>query len=77
MVVHAALARRAGFHIDRAPIAKAEFLTALTAELRQLGSALDRLILPHAQPVPLPIETIASSLERKPGLNRPGPSPAP
>ena len=77
MTVHADLARRAGFHIDWAPIGKTEFLTALTAELRAPGSALDTLILPHVKPGPLPTERTATSLATNPGLNRAGASPSP
>lgn len=77
MTVHADLARRAGFHIDWAPIGKTEFLTALTAELRAPGSALDALILPHVKPGPLPTEQTATSLATSPSLNRAGASPSP
>lgn len=77
MVVHADLARRAGFHIDWSQIGKPEFLTALTAELRKPGSALDALLLPHARSGPLPTEHAAASLARNPGLNRPSSSPSP
>jgi len=76
MTVHADLTRRAGFHVDWTAIAKPEFLTALTAELRQPGSALDALLLPHVRPSPLPTERAAVSLARNPGLNRSGPSPS-
>jgi cell filamentation protein len=77
MTVHADLARRAGFHIDWAPIGKAEFLTALTAELRAPGTALDALVLPHVRPGPLPTERTATSLASNPGLNRASTSPSP
>ena len=77
MTVHADLARRAGFHIDWAPISKTEFLTALTAELRAPGSALDALIVPHMRPGSMPTERSADSLATNPGLNRPSPSPSP
>ena len=77
MTVHADLARRAGFHIDWAPIGKTEFLTALTAELRAPGSALDALVVPHIRPGPLPTERTAASLASTPGLNRVSPSPSP
>jgi len=77
MTVHADLARRAGFHVDWAPIGKTEFLTALTAELRAPGSALDALIQPHVKPGPLPTERTATSLAANRGLNRAGASPSP
>lgn len=76
MTVHADLTRRAGFHVDWPAIGKAEFLTALTAELRKPGSSLDTLLLPHVQPGPLPTERAAAGLARNPGLNRSGPSPS-
>ena len=77
MTVHADLARRVGFHVDWAPIGKTEFLTALTAELRAPGSALDALIQPHVKPGPLPTERTATSLAANRGLNRAGASPSP
>ncbi|WP_186374239.1 Fic family protein [Roseomonas gilardii] len=76
MTVHAELTRRAGFHIDWSAIGKAEFLTALTAELRKPGSSMDALLLPHVRPGPQPTERAAAALARNPGLNRPGPSPS-
>lgn len=77
MTVHADLARRADFHIAWADIGKAEFLTALTAELRKPNSALDALLAPHIKPGPLPTERIAAALAGSPELNRSGPSPSP
>ena len=77
MVVHADLSRRAGFHVDWTSIGKAEFLTALTAELRKPGTALDRLLHLHVRPGPLPGERTAVGLACNPGLNRPSSSLAP
>jgi cell filamentation protein len=77
MTVHADLARRADFHIDWASIDKAEFLSALTAELRQPKSALDALIVPHIKPGSLPTERIAITLASNPGLNSAGASSSP
>jgi cell filamentation protein len=77
MTVHADLARRAGFHIEWARIGKTEFLTALTAELRAPGTALDALVVPHIRPGPLPAERTATSLASNPGLNSPSTSPSP
>ena len=76
MTVHADLTRRAGFHVDWTAIGKAEFLTALTAELRKPGSSMDALLLPHVRSGPLPTERAAASLARNPGLNHSGPSPS-
>ena len=76
MTVHADLTRRAGFHVDWSMIGKAEFLTALTAELRKPGSSMDALLLSHVRPGPLPTEHAVASLARNPGLNRSGPSPS-
>ena len=77
MTVHADLARRADFHIDWAPVGKTEFLTALTAELRAPGTALDALVLPHVKPGPMRTERAAARLAANPDLNRPSPSPSP
>ncbi len=81
MTVHADLARRAGFHIDWPAISKAEFLPALTEELRKPGTALDRLLAPHVVQGAMPRSSTAAQLEANPGLNptgRPsGPSPSP
>jgi cell filamentation protein len=68
MTVHADLARRAGFHIAWQDIAKAEFLPALTTELRQPGRALDKLLAPHIRPGPLPTAQAATGLRTNPGL---------
>lgn len=79
MTVHADLARRAGLHIAWQDIAKADFLAALTAELRQPGRALDALLGPHIRPGPLPTAQAAGGLSTNPGLtsvsrSKPGPS---
>ena len=76
MTVHADLTRRAGFHVDRTAIRKPEFLAALTAELRQPGTALDALLLPHVRPGPVTTDHAALNLKQNPGLNRSGPSPS-
>lgn len=76
LAVHSDLTCRAGFHVDWSAIGKAEFLTALTAELRKPGSSMDALLLPHVRPGPLPAEHAAARLARNPGLNRSGPSPS-
>ena len=77
MTVHADLSRRASFHIAWQEIGKAEFLAALTAELRQPGKALDTLLAPHIRPGALPIAKAATGLQRNPGLSSMGPSSSP
>ena len=68
MTAHADLARRAGFHVAWQDIAKADFLAALTAELRQPGRALDTLLGAHIRPGPLPTAQAATGLRANPGL---------
>ena len=86
MTVHADLSRRANFHIDWPRIGKQDFLTALTAELRQPGSALDSLLAPQVKPGPMPLLVAGNALRINPDLNpsgpakkaaSPGPSPSP
>lgn len=75
------MARRAGFHIAWHEIAKKPFLEALTAELRQPGSALDALVAPHIRGGPPDLSTTAAQLAANQGINpvsasavaRPGP----
>ena len=79
MTVHADLARRAGFHIDWQAIGTPSFLAALTNELRQPGTAMDRLLAPHIVSGALPIERIREQLITHSDLNagdRAEPSPS-
>lgn len=81
ITVHTDMARRAGFHIAWHEIPKRPFLEALTAELRQPGSALDTLVAPHIRSVPPDLSTTAAQLAANQGINpvsaragaRPGP----
>lgn len=87
MTVHADMTRRAGFHIAWPDIGKAEFITALTDELRAPGTALDQLLAPHIKAGPMASATTAARLGTNPTLNpdgvvpstarRAGPSPGP
>lgn len=78
MTVHSDMANRAGFHVAWQDIGKAEFLQALTDELRRPGTALDRLLAPHIRPGPMPLQDTAARLGANPGLNPPGSdNPAP
>ena len=74
MTLHADLARRSGFHVAWEHIGKAEFLTALTAELRKPGHELDALLRPHIRPGSLPVERMADALASNPALRGAGPS---
>jgi cell filamentation protein len=74
MTVHAELARRAGFHIAWQDIGKAEFLSALTEELRKPNGQLDRLLVSHIVTGPLPLRETATRLSADPGLNPTGPA---
>ena len=78
MTVHADLARRAGIHIAWQNISKAEFLPALTEELRHPGGPLDRLLAPHIVAGPMPLAEAAARLSDNAALNpdgKPAPSP--
>jgi cell filamentation protein len=67
MVVHAELARRAGFSIDWASIVKTDYLNALTEELDQPGKGiLDTLLEPHLGPV---VGDLAGHLASAKGLD--------
>ena len=69
MTVHAELSRRAGFGIAWEHIGKAEYLSALTAELEHPGRGrLDALLLPHVvRPAP-DLPRLAKQLRQQPGL---------
>ena len=63
------MARRADFHVAWHAVGKKPFLEALTAELRQPGSALDVLIAPHIRSGPPDIARVAARLGANPGIN--------
>ena len=69
ITVHTDMARRAGFHIAWHEIGKKPFLDALTAELRQPGSALDGLIAPYVRNGPPDLSATAAQLGANPGIN--------
>ena len=70
--VHTDLARRAGFHVEWHNIGRAEFLAALTDELRHPGGPMDRLLAPHIAPGPQPLHEAAAQLSANVALNAPG-----
>jgi cell filamentation protein len=69
ITVHTDMARRAGFHIAWHEIGKKPFLDALTAELRQPGSALDGLIAPYVRNGSPDLSATAAQLGANPGIN--------
>lgn len=62
MAVHADLARRADINIDWSQITKPAFMSALAKELKDSGSAMDKLIRPHVQVGALPTAQAAETL---------------
>jgi cell filamentation protein len=69
MVLHAALAHRAGFSIDWAATGKPDYLSALTKELDNPGKGyLDAYLRPFIRPV-LPDDQLAAEVAQTPGLD--------
>ena len=77
MTVHADLSRRAGFHVAWQNVSKADFLSALTEELRHPGGPLDRLLAAHVVAGPLPLAATAARFSASADLNAPGQLPPP
>jgi cell filamentation protein len=75
LTVHVELARRAGFSIDWGAIAKEQFLSALTEELRRPGAALDQLLAPHVTPSAGAAADLMAGLQTNPGLGPPSGNP--
>ncbi len=69
MVVHGILAHRAGFSIDWAATAKADYLSALTQELDSPGKALlDNYLKPFIRAA-MPSDRLAEKIAQAPGLD--------
>ena len=69
MVVHAVLARRAGFSIDWATTEKADYLSALTKELDDPGKGhLDAYLKPFVQKA-VTDDRLAEEIAQAPGLD--------
>lgn len=69
MVVHGAMAQRAGFNINWAATGKAEYLSALTKELDDPGKGhLDTYLKPFIREA-VPAERLATEIAQAPGLD--------